>query len=44
MKKSHYDMYMKKHWTEIRGTIVQQQASQQKKEPGGWSIGKCVQI
>ncbi len=37
-------MYMKKHWTEIRGTIEQQQASQQKKEPGGWSIGKCVQM
>ncbi len=31
MKKSHYNMYMKKHWTEIWGTIEQQQASQQKR-------------
>ncbi len=39
MKDSHYNMYMKnvKHWTQLWGTIVQQQASRQKQEPQGLS-------
>ncbi len=43
MKESHYNMKNLENWTELRGTIVQQQASQQKSILKV-DLGKCVQM
>ncbi len=46
MKESHYNMYMK-HFETLDSTMGHHCAAASittKKEPQGWSIGKCVKI